>query len=189
MEKRMSVVKKGERRVAVGNQQVIVCGLERDEDGTTVGHMLKLLPGPPEVHPWEYFSPGGESFHPMSSFIGFELKMNKAYGPAETDPLKLTLMREALKEWQKTEKDRREIHSFDPVAVALNQSTVYAPGHETWTRISCKDCGKPFAIGYNFIHGDRSDEAKAKYVKRFEDILVDEHKRGEEHRDSYELGR
>jgi hypothetical protein len=79
---------------------------------------------------------------------------------------------------------KEQFHSLNPVAIRAGQKEVNAPEHETWGIVTCDQCGEKFHIGPHRIYPEQADE----YVKRFEEMLADEHRRGNAHKNSYDLG-
>lgn len=157
------------------------------EGGKDAGYMLKTVPSGTLQE--DFFSADGRSFFLMSSSILHSGELEKSFLLATpiTGAALVLLLRQALSEWAKgAEGYATQLYSPDPVAIRLHQERVTAPGHADWGHVTCQSCGDTFALGYNRIFGNKA--AEAKYLARFEDILGDEHKRGESHQDAYELG-
>jgi hypothetical protein len=80
---------------------------------------------------------------------------------------------------------KHQIDCLSPVAVKRGQIDVCAPDHDTWGIVTCGICGEQFAIGPNRRYGSRRSEQDC--VQSLEKALAEDHKRGESHRNWYEL--
>ncbi|HEV3040559.1 MAG TPA: hypothetical protein VHA33_22540 [Candidatus Angelobacter sp.] len=78
--------------------------------------------------------------------------------------------------------------SFNPVAIRLLQHEVHAPDHTNWGTVTCDSCFEQFAFGPNRIYGVRGIKTADDYAKILEAILSNDHKRGQDHQNAYDLG-
>ena len=79
-----------------------------------------------------------------------------------------------------------QIQSLDVIAVRKGQHEVNAPQHATWGTVKCDSCPDEFLIGPPRMYG--GSEKEDEYVQRLEKILAGEHRSGQRHQNSYELG-
>lgn len=77
------------------------------------------------------------------------------------------------------------IEPLCPVAIKLRQTSVHAPGHDTWGVVTCDVCKEQFAIGPNRIHGSRITAEEC--TRRLEARLNEDHKQIKPHADGYDI--
>jgi hypothetical protein len=82
--------------------------------------------------------------------------------------------------------ENARLHSLNPVAIKEGQTEVNAPEHETWGKVTCGQCGEVFLVGPNCNYADPTQ--KTRYMKKFEQMLADEHMQEDRHQNSYDLG-
>jgi len=83
------------------------------------------------------------------------------------------------------EKYKTATTTLGPVAIELGQTDIHAPEHGTWGVVTCDACGRQFRIGPNWIYGSRTSERES--VEQFEQVLAENHRQKQAHKNCYEL--
>jgi hypothetical protein len=74
--------------------------------------------------------------------------------------------------------------TIGPIALKVGQKTASAPEHDRWCTVTCEKCGEQFDISHNRKF---TTITEAEAVKRFEDILAEDHNGNYPHQDFREI--